>query len=236
MRSGFFGRASGLFLSSPPGAGPTWISNTSSVTPGSGAAASLSVQMPASVDAGDLLLMHACNGESRTFTTPSGWTSMGSIASSGTMRSIIYYKVATGSEGGSTVTLTPSGTARMAALVSRIQSGTFDLLTPCERASPATGGGSQPNSPSFSPSWGSSSILWFSSVAGNYASPPHTVTVWPYPDGRTTVNPALGDGVSIVMMRSCNDVISASTEDPTVWAMGSSVNLWVAETIAVKPA
>lgn len=217
-----------------PASGPQWLASTSSVR-ANDSGNTLAVVMPATVDAGDLLLMHVCNGESFSFSVPAGWTALGSLAANSTMRGHVFYRIADGTEDGATVTVTAASSCYIAAVVNRIKAGTFNATTPVERATPATGGGSQPNSPSYSPSWGSAATLWLSSVAANYVFPPHTVTSWPYAGGQTAIN-APASGASVVMMRSCEAVVSAASEDPAAWAMGSNVNLWIAETLAVRPA
>ena len=58
--------------------------------------------MPATVDAGDLLLMHFVNDGNATVTTPAGWTLLNSTLNGTQVRSGWYYKLAAGTEGGTT--------------------------------------------------------------------------------------------------------------------------------------
>lgn len=192
--------------------------------------------MPATVGVGDLLLMHVCNSASFSMSIASGWTALGSLAANSTVRSHVFYRIADGSEGGTTVTLTAASSCYIVAVVNQVKAGTFNAATPIERATPATGSSSQPDSPLLTPSWGAAATLWLSTVAANYVFPPHTVTSWPYAGGQVSIIPPSASGASVPMIRSCEAVVSAASENPAVWAMGSNVNVWIAETLAVRPA
>ena len=61
------------------------------------------VAMPATVDAGDLLVTLVATDGSATLTTPSGWTNLSSVPQSTTVRGSCSYKIAVGTEGGTTV-------------------------------------------------------------------------------------------------------------------------------------
>ena len=70
----------------------------------SGSGTSLAVNYPATVNANDFLVVHVYTTNSSSITTPSGWTSIAS-ASSGFQLWHAYYKLAAGTEGGGTLTV-----------------------------------------------------------------------------------------------------------------------------------
>src|SRR5690606_14257046 len=88
-----------------PGAGPEWLSVTRTTNQSSPTQV---VAMPATVAAGDLLLMIVALGNDTTFasgTPPSGWTLVGGVGQSGTSRVYVLYRIASGTEGGTTLNI-----------------------------------------------------------------------------------------------------------------------------------
>ena len=78
------------------------------------------VNMPAAVDTGDLLIVLFTNDGSATVTTPAGWSLLASNASGAQVRLSVYYKIAAGTEGGTTVNFVTSAAEQAAAQVYRI--------------------------------------------------------------------------------------------------------------------
>jgi hypothetical protein len=130
------------------------------------------VNMPATVNAGDLLIVaiemyfdELTGGSS--ITTPSGWTSKSSVtqnfATTDSHRFAVFLKVAAGSEGGGTVDFaTADATTSAAAHTWRVHAGTWGgTLADVEHNADTGGGtGSNPNVGSLSPSWGAD--VWLS--------------------------------------------------------------------------
>lgn len=139
----------------------------------SGGSSSLVINMPATVNAGELLIIHLPTGQSRTISTlPSGWTQLYST-STGTMRGSAIAKVADGSEAGGTVTITMSGNTDTGALTYRISGFAGDISTEIDVGTPATSGGaSSVNAPSVSVGWTSGEenlFLIFGALSGTTA-------------------------------------------------------------------
>ncbi len=68
--------------------------------------------MPASVQAGDQLVLVATTNTAATHTTPTGWTLRGSAADGTQMRSSVYTRTATAGLAGTTVRVTVSTTSK----------------------------------------------------------------------------------------------------------------------------
>ncbi len=84
------------------------------------AATSHLVAMPAVVNSGELLVAEFVNPGAGTVTTPTGWTQLHTTVSGGSVRLGSYYKVAAGTEGGTTVDFVTSGTVKALAHVYRV--------------------------------------------------------------------------------------------------------------------
>lgn len=118
------------------------------------------VNMPATVTSGNLLLMPFTSDGSPTITTPSGWTLLYSQSNGTVVMGCAFARVATGSEGGTTVNVVTSAAENAAAQVYRISSwqGT---LAGVEAGVPGfITTGSTVDIPAFTPSFGQSNTLW----------------------------------------------------------------------------
>lgn len=182
---------------------------------------SYAVPLPAGIAAGDLLVIIVGVNATATLTTPSGWTQLAN-AFSGTQRLAVYYKIASGSEG-STVSVTASASASWATNSYRISNYQG---TP-EAGTPATGSSTAPNPPSLSPSWGSAKTLWIAAAANNGAA---SFSGTPANYGNQITGSA-----SLVKTTSVRRELEASSDDSGAFTLSSS-NVWVAHTIAIRPA
>lgn len=185
------------------------------------------VAMPATVAAGDLLLMLVgIASNSYTATTPSGWTLLSNYASGASgIRFFIYYKVAAGTEGGTTVDVVTSAGIRSSHQVYRIQSGTFSGTPQITTSQNPGGVDTAPNPPNLAPSWGSANTLWIipAAIAGN-----PTASVYPGTDGVRT------NGHSTNTMLSCRNATAGASLDPGTFTI-SSAFFWIAATIGIRP-
>ena len=192
------------------------------------------VNMPATVDAGDLLIALFTNDGSATVTTPAGWTQLASTANGAAVRLSIYYKIAEGTEGGSTVNFVTSAAEQAAAQVYRITN--WHGTTPPEISTAATGVSTRPNPASLSPAgWGVADTLWLA-VAGQDRGDQSGTTAYPtyYTNGMSTQSsePAT---TGVCRTHSARRVLAAASEDPGAFTIPVAEE-WVAFTIAVGPA
>ncbi|MNO23660.1 hypothetical protein D3C76_134650 [compost metagenome] len=190
------------------------------------------IVMPATVNAGDLLIMVLVCGSSSTFeiNNPAGWTQVGTESVFGSIRTRVLYKIADGSEAGGTVTINLTNNSNNVAQVHRIQAGTFNLSGPVEKAS-ATGLGSTMPCPTISPSWGLANTLWIAHVGANGS---FSVGAWPYADGRSSIRPGTASA-TIPSIGSCYRQRTAASESPGSFTAGVGSYSYGTETLAVRP-
>lgn len=181
---------------------------------------SWAVDMPATVNSGDKLVMNVNIGDGgATANTPSGWTKLEDQAAT-YAHSLLFVKAADGTEGGTTVTITQTGSvaSNFSAHVYRLSSaGTIESAV-------ATATGSSMTPPSISPSWGSADTLYLlfmnsgdDDQATTSASANYTTNL---------LDSAAGQGAndSARVASSYRNVTNA-TETPGTWTIASSEDL-----------
>jgi hypothetical protein len=188
------------------------------------------VNMPATVDAGDLLIVLFTNDGSATVTTPGGWTQLASTAN-GAVRLSVYYKIAAGAEGGTTVNFVTSASEQAAAQVYRITD--WHGTTPPEISTAVTGTSTAPNPASLNPAgWDVADTLWLA-VAGQDRGDQSGTTAYPasYTDGTSTLSSSTIESCRTLSARR---VLAAASENPGAFTIPVTEE-WVAFTIAVRP-
>jgi hypothetical protein len=189
------------------------------------------VDMPTTVDAGDLLIAIFTNDGSATVTTPAGWTALASDENNA-VRCSVYYKIASGNEDGTTVDFVTSASEEAAAQVYRITN--WHGTTPPEISTAATGTSTRPDPASLNPAgWDVADTLWLA-VAGQDRGDRSGTTAYPtsYTDGTSTLSSATTDSCRTLSARR---VLAAASENPGAFTIPVSEE-WVAFTIAVRPA
>jgi hypothetical protein len=190
------------------------------------------VSMPATVNAGDLLIVLFTNDRNATVTTPAGWSLLTSDTNGVHVRLSVHYKIAAGTEGGTTVNFATSASEQAAAQVYRITD--WHGTTPPEISTAATGTDTAPDPASLNPAgWDVANTLWLA-VAGQDRGDQSGTTAYPasYTDGISTLS---SDGTGSCRTHSARRVRAAASEDPGAFTIPVSEQ-WVAFTIAVRPA
>ena len=221
----------------PPAAGGDGFPVVESLTETADATSksTYSINLPATINSGDLLVMFVTTVDDSSVTHDSlfssGWAQLASHTPSCTSnaRSSTYVKTATGSEG-PTQSFDTGGNAQfsLAAQVYRITG--WNKVEMPTGATPSCPG--QPDSPSYTPGYGLKKSLWIS--AAGYTNDPVTVSSYPanYTNGTATVANAGTDQTSAVLsVRRKNEVAS---EDPGAFSV-SPANEVVAFTVAIEP-
>jgi len=188
------------------------------------------VDMPATVDAGDLLIVLFTNDGSATVTTPTGWTVLASNDNTA-VRCSVYYKIASGDEDGTTVDFVTSASEQAAAQVYRITD--WHGTTPPEISTAVTGTSTRPDPASLDPAgWDVADTLWIA-VAGQDRGDQTGPTAYPayYTGGTSTLS---SSGTDSCRTHSARRVLAAASEDPGAFTIPLSEE-WVAFTIAVRP-
>lgn len=221
-------------LYDPPGTIYQQSPNVSSVTTTAfpGDSTTHNVAMPASVTAGNLLITHICIRNGASFTTPTGWTPLWSTTNS-TSTHAAFAKIADGTEGGTTVDFSTSGSDSGAAQVYRITDW-YGTLAGVEVGTPATGSNTAPNPPALTPSWGSTSAftLWLVLSGASDDDSAYTGAPGSFTDLTSTVSGAGANSGAEV--GSARRVAALASLDPGNFALAAS-QLWVVNTVAVRP-
>ena len=189
------------------------------------------VNMPATVDGGDLLIVLFTNDGGATVTTPGGWSLLASDDNTA-VRCSVYYKIAVGDEDGTQVNFATSGVEHAAAQVYRITN--WHGTTPPEISTDVTGADAAPDPASLDPAgWDVANTLWIA-VAGQDRGDELGTPAYPasYKDGISTLS---SSGPSGCRTHSARRVLAAASEDPGAFTIPVPAE-WVAFTIAVRPA
>lgn len=162
----------------PPGPGPAVLSIGQTDIPA--AATAHNVNMPGTVNAGDLLLVSIVLDGADAVTTPSGWTFLidSNDSGGGGTRTWVYYKYAAGTEGGTTVNFVSSGSRTANAVTFRIGSA----ATAPQAVQNVYASSSAAPTP-LTPSWGALDTLWIVVASGYF---PNTPSAFPLPNNNLT--------------------------------------------------
>lgn len=189
------------------------------------------VNMPAVVDADDLLIVLFTNDGNATVTTPSGWTQRFSVPVNSGERLSAYFKRAVGNEDGTTVNFVTSANEKAAAQVYRIKG---HHATSDPEAGTATNAlNSNPDPPALDPvGWGIEDTLWIACFGGI----PTDITAYPtnYTDGVETDSGGAGAAGTKVTLGSARRNNAVASENPGTFS--PAISNWVAATIAIRPA
>lgn len=212
-------------------AGPAWatfpVVAATNHNGTSSSSATVTVNLPASIAAGILLIIDVAMSSGITCTTPSGWTVLTSRSGS-TVSDCSFWKNASGSEG-ATMTVTLSGTTTGGSnSVSYRITGWAAAQAPVAGSYSATIGGTGIAAQAVTPSWGLADTLW---ININTKSASDTVTSYPasFSGNQILVTTA---GGNILAISSRNDTTATETPGAITWATAGSN---VAVLLAVKP-
>lgn len=183
-----------------------------------GKTTSHSVALPASIAAGDELIV-AFAAKGTTFNLPSGWTELYNSGSAFPGLFVIR-READGGEG-ATLTVTTGGSQKSAHASYRISGAVAS-----EISTAATGTSVNPDPPSLTPSGGALDYLWLAIDSNEGGA---TVSAYPtnYTDGFQSANP--GETIE-----SARRELNAASENPGTFTISGSFN-WRAVTVAVPP-
>lgn len=191
-----------------------------------------SFDLPATINAGDLLLLIVgISDNSENATTPTDWTKLDET--NGTSRDIvIFYKIADGDEDGGSVSLDTDTSEDTSGQVYRITgwNGTASGIEAGTGVTDDTQTDDSPDPPSLNPSgWGTEDTLW---IAVCTHDPTDSVSSYPtnYTNGTDTKSGDLGSDSRIATARRENNTAS---EDPGVFTMSDGA-AWIAQTIAIR--
>lgn len=186
------------------------------------------VLLPASISAGDLLMLFAgIDGIPTISDMPAGWTQAKRLVNTGDVNVLeIWYKVAAGGE--TDFTYTTSASEKSANRTWRV-TGHGSAI---EVSTGVTASTANPDPDSLAPSWGALDTLWavaltWNNAAATISSYPANFTLYQYSDASGTAN---SDGTIAIAGRENNAV----SEDPGTFTLSASTATAVV-TVAIKP-
>lgn len=195
------------------------------------------IGMGATWNAGDLAVMIVVGSTEAghttyTITTPSGFTAEGASqfnegVGDDRMHTAVFWKVADGTEDGTTVDVVTADAVSMAAQVYRYEVGTHG--SDVEVSSFPEGEAANPDPPSLTPSWGAGDTGWIAGCTHEDSDFEATGAPANYTNLTTTVADSTEDACLSTARRSNN----TATEDPGAFAALSEK--FQAFLIAVKP-
>ena len=194
---------------------------------------SMAVNMPATVNSGDLLLSFVSVRNAGTWNTiPTGWVKIAEQAGGGSVgETSVFYKIADGTEDGTTPTWITSTATSAAWQVMRVTS--WHGTTPPEVAV-TSGDATAANPPNLAPSFASEDILWVV-VAGHSAASAAAFTAAPT-NYTNFANNGASSGGAACSIASASRQLNAASENPGTFTAGGSNRWWASATIAVRPA
>ena len=189
-----------------------------------GSGTSHTVNLPAGIEAGDLLLVFFASDGTPTITFPGGWTELFQT-SNDSVGFGAWYRIADGEEG-ATITVTTSASEMTAHTSYRITgySGTPEVGTR------VPGFSCYPDPSSLTPSWEAKDTLWFACEGNNKDS-----TVGAYPTNYTNGRNDYAFNLQGVSVGSARRELNAVSEDPGTFTISFS-SQWIATTVAIQPA
>jgi hypothetical protein len=196
------------------------------------------VPMPATVAAGDLLLIGVCQAlDDDPYEDVEGWAKLFDNEMFNSGQFAWYVKVAEGDEDGTTVNVeTLAGNVLPVAIVIRIEAGSWaGTIDDVEAGGYATGTTTtQPSTLEFTPSWGADNNLWICSVGVDDDDPPGVDTFPPLYTGHNLVvinEEAVGAQHCRLAIATKQNAVA--TEQCTGWVLPSGEQ-WGAVLIAVR--
>ena len=189
------------------------------------------VAMPATLNAGDGIIVFLTTDGDATVTTPAGWRRLYNESNGTALRGTAYARVSRGTEGGTTVDFVTSVAETAAAQVYRITNWSGSLTG--IQAAPAgeITSGTTADPPSLTAYWGSAKNLWLASV---HTSTSQTVSSAPtnYTDLTQTTS---GSGTTHAQCITARRAVETATEDPGVFTMSGSGASKVYSTVSIAP-
>lgn len=187
------------------------------------------VNMPETVNAGDLLVMLVGRAGGNLSGAPSGWTSL--VLNNGTLS--VFIKKGAGTEGGGTVSVETVSNTGLGVQVYRVTgwADTGIIINDVE-INTASGISTAPNPPSLNPAaWDIEDTLWLAVGSHGVAS----IDLTGYPTNYTNGTVTTGEsGITQGYIYSARRQNAVESENPASFSISGSAS-WRASTIAIRP-
>ena len=195
------------------------------------AATSHTVDLPAGIVAGDLLIVvFAVRGNPGVTWGGTGFTEFFEVANGANHALALAYRQADGTEG-ATITVTTGASQKSAHTAYRITGHVNPATHAPEASAGATGNSAAPDPDSLSPTGGAKDYLWLAVLGWNQFGT--TLTGYPtnYLNGITKTTSS-GNSANV---GSAERELNAASENPGAFTLSASEQ-WIAATVAVHPA
>lgn len=193
------------------------------------------VNMPATVNAGDLLFVWFVlqqEASTRTITVPGGWTTIHNGRPTSGIVCCLAVRAADGSEDGGSYNFSTAASVRAAAYVGRIRQGTWAGDESTDVDGVVAGGSGDPNPPSVSAGWGADDNLYIALAGGNN----NTTATAPSSYGNLQDDSFTASLFYSLTVAVATRELNASSDDPGTFNYSSNPSVWSAATIVIKPA
>lgn len=191
---------------------------------------------PATVNAGDLLILIAASDNATVQTTPGGWDLLDKRSPNNQVYGGIYALEAAGTEGGGTVDVVTAAAEEMSAHMYRITgwAGTvstdIDISTFVAEAT----GSTAPDPDSVTAGWGSDDNLFIAVAVSGDDDESATGGPTSYTN-LTTVSSGSATGSAQPNSHSARRSLAAASDNPSAFSL-TGTEQWLAWTIVIKPA
>ena len=189
------------------------------------------VTLPASVAAGDLIIVFHFSDSGLTRTFPGSWAEIKDASCAGPACTVgVAYLIASGGE--TSVTVTKSLSERFSAIAVRISAVSWHGTTPPEISTGATGSSANPNPNAVTASWGSADNLFIAAMAWDDSDGGDAMSAYPtnYTGNQNTGPNISSAGRGAIASRE----FAAASDDPGTFTIPS--DQWWAGTVVVRPA
>jgi len=194
-----------------------------------------SVILPATIEAGDLLLVFMTFDGLPTVTwdnsTAGTWVVQWDTNDGAQVTGVGYAKVADGTEDGKTLSIGTDASEQSVYRATAYQGWQGTLANGLKKGTPATGSNDTPDPPSVDV-WGATEDISFIAICHT----DFTVTVSSYPANYTVnqFNDTSGGGSGCGLGTAKREFVTGSAEDPGTYTL-SAGDEWIAQTIAIRP-
>ena len=202
-------------------------------TNGTAAVTSAAVNLPATVNAGDTLIVFHRSAVSGAHAYPGGWTEFFDIGTPD--QTSAAWKKADGTEGGTQITVTQAS-GKFASVAYSIGNAADPTVTAPQASTGTSGNSANPDPGTVTPTGGADDYLWltFMGVEGEQTSPPTYPTN--YTESQTAADSGAGGAITtnVRVAGAKRTDLNAASENPGTFTI-SAADDWRAFTIAVHP-
>lgn len=193
------------------------------------------INLPATIESGDLILIIGASDNVTAITKPTEVTNefMNSNVS-GQFRNLVWGFVADGTEDSTTITADTGVTAEYSSFISlAIQGWEGTIGTAVEVSTGSAATSTTPDPDSLTPTWGAKDTMWIAVGAGDRGNIVFSVYPTNYTGNNIEIDPGAGSGRQTVAIGTRE--LNATSDDPGTFTMDAS---WPNSgiTIAIEPA